>query len=307
MPNIPNELIEKLADLQDQIWRTTSNSVSEAANMSIMFSNPLTVTARTSDLYAELAAPMMVIQFAFAALPENPQVILIPQDVITALAEAMQGTTIEEIDENIVAELRAPLEAIVQGMCLGLNIVRSEMVVASGLSIRYQIFSFPPNLQARDTVARTQIAIGGDEISGSMIWLIDHETLHYVISEPMQDEDEEPQTPFAKMGEDDGGSQRAAPRMAPAEEMTQLELLLDVPLEISVELGRVKMLVRDVLDLSNGSVLEIDKSAGEPVDVLVNGRLMAHGEVVVIEDNFGVRITEIVNPGERANRAIEAA
>jgi flagellar motor switch protein FliN/FliY len=59
------------------------------------------------------------------------------------------------------------------------------------------------------------------------------------------------------------------------------------------------MVVRDVLDLGTGSIVEVDKAAGEPVDVMVNGRLVAKGEVVVIEDNFGVRITEILNPAER--------
>jgi flagellar motor switch protein FliN/FliY len=78
-----------------------------------------------------------------------------------------------------------------------------------------------------------------------------------------------------------------------------MEVLLDVPLEISVELGRVKMMVREVLDLGTGSIIEVDKAAGEPVDVMVNGRLVAKGEVVVIEDNFGVRVTEILNPAER--------
>jgi flagellar motor switch protein FliN/FliY len=82
---------------------------------------------------------------------------------------------------------------------------------------------------------------------------------------------------------------------------------MDIPLEISVELGRVKMMVRDVVELSTGSIVEIEKAAGEPVDVLVNGRLVAHGEVVVIEDNFGVRITEILNPNERLSKLGEVA
>ena len=82
---------------------------------------------------------------------------------------------------------------------------------------------------------------------------------------------------------------------------------MDIPLEISVELGRMKMQVRDVVDLAAGSIVEIDKAAGEPVDVLVNGRLVAKGEVVVIEDNFGVRITEILSPNERLQRLNEAA
>ncbi len=78
-----------------------------------------------------------------------------------------------------------------------------------------------------------------------------------------------------------------------------IELLLDVPLTLSVELGRTQMLMKDILALGEGSIIELDKLAGEPVDVLVNGRLIAKGEVVVIDENFGVRITDIVAPPDR--------
>jgi flagellar motor switch protein FliN/FliY len=86
-----------------------------------------------------------------------------------------------------------------------------------------------------------------------------------------------------------------------------MEILMDIPLEISVELGRKRMVVRDIVELISGSIIEIDKAAGEPVDVLVNGKLVARGEVVVIEDNFGVRITEILSPQERLQRLNDAA
>ena len=79
-------------------------------------------------------------------------------------------------------------------------------------------------------------------------------------------------------------------------------LILDVPLQITVELGRTKKSIKDILELSNGSVVELDKLAGEPVDVNVNGKLLAKGEVVVIDENFGVRITDIVSPLERAQK-----
>jgi flagellar motor switch protein FliN len=78
-----------------------------------------------------------------------------------------------------------------------------------------------------------------------------------------------------------------------------LDLILDIPLDVTVELGRIQMLIRDVLELSSGSIVELDRVAGEPVDLLVNGRLIAKGEVVVIEDNFGIRITEIISPADR--------
>lgn len=76
-------------------------------------------------------------------------------------------------------------------------------------------------------------------------------------------------------------------------------LILDVPLQVTVELGRTKKRIRDILELSTGSIVELDKLAGEPVDILVNGKLLAKGEVVVIDENFGVRITDIVSPLER--------
>jgi flagellar motor switch protein FliN/FliY len=77
---------------------------------------------------------------------------------------------------------------------------------------------------------------------------------------------------------------------------TNLDLLLDVSLRVSVELGRTELLIKEVLALGPGAVIELDKLAGEPVDILVNNRLIAKGEVVVVDENFGVRVTDIMSP-----------
>lgn len=82
----------------------------------------------------------------------------------------------------------------------------------------------------------------------------------------------------------------------------RIELLLDVPLELSVELGRTRMSIQELLSLGPGSVIELDKVAGEPLDILVNDRLVARGEAVVVNDKFGIRITDIVSPAERIAR-----
>jgi flagellar motor switch protein FliN/FliY len=82
----------------------------------------------------------------------------------------------------------------------------------------------------------------------------------------------------------------------------RLDMLLDVPLEVSVELGRTRMTIHDLLALGPGSVIELDKVAGEPLDILINDRLVARGEAVVVNDKFGVRITDIVSPQERIAR-----
>jgi len=78
-----------------------------------------------------------------------------------------------------------------------------------------------------------------------------------------------------------------------------LDLILDVPLQVSVELGRTNKTIKEILDFSTGSIIELNKLAGEPVDMLINGKLFAKGEVVVIDENFGVRITDIISPLER--------
>lgn len=85
-------------------------------------------------------------------------------------------------------------------------------------------------------------------------------------------------------------------------ETKNLDMLLDIPLQVTVELGRTKRSVRDILELGTGSIIELDKLAGEPVDILVNNRLIAQGEVVVIDENFGVRVTDIISQSDRIKK-----
>ena len=89
----------------------------------------------------------------------------------------------------------------------------------------------------------------------------------------------------------------AAPAMTPAVLRGGLDMLHDVEMEVSAELGRTRMSVRELLSLNPGAIVELDRAAGSPADLLVNGRLIARGEVVVVDENFGIRITEIVTPG----------
>ena len=86
---------------------------------------------------------------------------------------------------------------------------------------------------------------------------------------------------------------------APREE---IDLVLDIPVQLTVELGRTRIPIKHILQLAQGSVIELDALAGEPMDVLVNGFLIAQGEVVVVNDKFGIRLTDIVTPSERMRR-----
>lgn len=81
-----------------------------------------------------------------------------------------------------------------------------------------------------------------------------------------------------------------------------LDVILDIPVTISMEIGRTKINIRNLLQLNQGSVVELDRLAGEPLDVLVNGTLIAHGEVVVVNEKYGIRLTDVISPAERVKK-----
>ena len=87
-----------------------------------------------------------------------------------------------------------------------------------------------------------------------------------------------------------------------AKDEIQMDVILDIPVTMSMEIGRTQINIRNLLQLNEGSVVELDRFAGEPMDVLVNGTLIAHGEVVVVNDKFGIRLTDVISPSERVKR-----
>ena len=100
--------------------------------------------------------------------------------------------------------------------------------------------------------------------------------------------------------------ERLFPRLAGngvgVEARHDIDLILDIPVQLTVELGRTRIPIKHILQLAQGSVIELDAMAGEPMDVLINGCLIAQGEVVVVNDKFGIRLTDIVTPSERMRR-----
>jgi flagellar motor switch protein FliN/FliY len=120
----------------------------------------------------------------------------------------------------------------------------------------------------------------------------------------------------ALMNQGGGAAAPAAPRMAMEEfgaapkpgngpvslDGPNLDVILDIPVSISMEVGSTEISIRNLLQLNQGSVVELDRLAGEPLDVLVNGTLIAHGEVVVVNEKFGIRLTDVISPSERIKK-----
>lgn len=92
------------------------------------------------------------------------------------------------------------------------------------------------------------------------------------------------------------------PRAESATVDAKLEVILDVPVTLTLEVGRTRLPIRSLLQLAQGSVVELERAAGDPLDVFVNGTLIAHGEVVVVNDKFGIRLTDVVSPAERIRK-----
>jgi len=117
-------------------------------------------------------------------------------------------------------------------------------------------------------------------------------------------ESEDPKVEELEPGKD---GQEEQEKQEELEGSNQLDFILDIPLELSVELGRTKMLVNNLLQLGQGSIVELNKLAGEPLEVYINRKLIARGEVVVVNEKFGVRLTDIITPMDRVKSLAEAS
>lgn len=304
MSSIPSDVLTKFTDAQTSFWQTISPTVSEALSCEVTVGAIETSMTDASSVLGAHANNCIVVQFALSVLHDNPQVLIFQETAALTLAKALKGKAVEQLDDGVVSDLRGVFEGIVQGICMSTGSMTGETTTASGLTARYQAVSLPINLTGATDFVSVSIGVTGEDIACSGIWLLDSDTIHMMLGlRLVEDEDNpsgfaQPSSPFGIAG---------AAIDTHHGDGCALDLLLDIPLEISVELGRVKMLVKEVLELGTGSIIEIDKAAGEPVDVMVNGRPVARGEVVVIEDNFGVRITEILNTQERLTKLGDAA
>jgi len=156
------------------------------------------------------------------------------------------------------------------------KIEEKESVTAPQVSEMSQTSQTVPNNEVLREVVSTPPTNGNQTIGGT----------HQVINQTVQP------AAFSQL----------QPMSIPDNEARNLNMLYDIPLNVTVELGRTKRSVKEILELTTGSIIELDKLAGEPVDILVNNKLIAKGEVVVIDENFGVRLTDIVSKSDRINQ-----
>lgn len=300
MFDITQQDINAVKERIPALWESVAKAVSEAIGTEAKIVPGEPEKLAVNDVLQQGEEAGLSVQFGLTNPETNGQLIFFTAQTVEALGKALIEGELPDDVENIVPEVRPMLEAIVQGICAGVGARAEQSMIACDLAIRFHSLALSPALENERQLYAVPISIGIGSESFEAKWFFDYRTGAIFVKPPTEgDEEGGTDAPFEQL---DGN-----PSLLATTSDASFERLLDIPLEISVELGRVKMLVSDVVELGSGSVIEVEKSAGEPVDVLVNGRLVARGEVVVIEDNFGVRITEILSRQDRLNRLNDVA
>ncbi|TVR90697.1 MAG: flagellar motor switch protein FliN [Spirochaetaceae bacterium] len=304
---------------------------SQKSNLSMLVGKDVTITGPEmemgsgSDIAGSLGGDVVHIGLAFGGGVRGDHGYLMPESAALAIAGPMMGQDDVDLDD---AALNALQEALSQ--------VSGPVVTALADSSGKDIMNEPPSNEKGDpdtlsvpaqiVAARYTVTIEGGDPAG-IVEYYDAALVPQLFASqaPPQQQQQQPQqhgqqgamagfgggmdgygggAPQQQMQPGTGPSVQSVqfPNLHPqdtAPEHGNIGLLMDVYMEMTVELGRTKKLIREILGMGEGTIIELDKLAGEPVDILVNHKLIAKGEVVVIDENFGVRVTEIVSPMER--------
>lgn len=312
MGTIRSEVLTGFLGVQERFGSSLALTLSEHLEVEVKIPTPTVEALPISALLAHAREPTIQMRFTFAEAPSEPHLLLIGSlreddselipRLVKVLTEGEQAVT----DEAVLEVLRPFLDQLLQGLASAATSLRGTPFTLGEVNGVYEPLTLPPSFLQADEVLKVEIplVLREDEPPLPVSWILEEKGACRILGLPPQDQETEAflselasPSPASSLSEVSPGLKSEGgptPR--------SLDLLLDIPLEISVELGRVEMTIRDILELGTGSIIELPKAAGEPVEIMVNGRLIARGEVVVVEENFGVRVMEIISPLERVQK-----
>jgi flagellar motor switch protein FliN/FliY len=325
MPNLADHELSTLRDLMTELCPNLALALAEQINSELTL-NVDTVTAVPIGELQDRSDNVFTTTFSLASPLTADSLLVLSQETACVCFDLLKGNAGSSPPASLKNEEAIALAAAFDGMIRGLATalatrLGNPMEVETCIS-HLAPLSLPPGFALNDKAAQVELTfVIPDLHTATMTFLLTPDWVQALIAASNQ---EEPASSdnlsehelsamlngIGEMGTSSaslpGGSNMASAPFAsfPTSGLDSsmprgMELIMDIPLEVTVELGRVRMLIRDVLELASGSIVELDRVAGEPVDLMVNGRLVAKGEVVVIEDNFGIRLTEIVSPADR--------
>jgi len=295
MPDLTTEELTSLPAAIGALCEAAVASIAGSLGLTVTSEAP-TITVDAADVLGADLNQVLQASFSYPALCPDEGLFVLPAGAWPVLSKALGWQMPEEepkLTDAQSTELQAAMNAAVVGVRNALGISGEP----GAMQVHVGALQLPPSFAVVEKAIRASVPMrmGGD--TAELVVFVTTEFARALIAAtPAPEEGVAAAEPEAV--EPTSGSRGS--NGAGTEPLPQgLELLFDVPLDVSVELGRVRMLIKDVLELAPGSVVELDRVAGEPVDLMVNGRLIAKGEVVVVEDNFGIRVTEIMSPADR--------
>lgn len=330
--------VDALGEIGNISFGSSATTLSTLLNQKVDITTPKTAVIKRSDLYDKFPQPNVAIEVSYTEGFSGANLFVIKQRDAAIIADLMLGgdgnAPAEEFNEIHQSAVQEAMNQMMGAAATSMSTVFSKKIDISPPSIALMDLSagtgadkLPEDEQLVSVSFDLKI---GNLIDSSIMQLLSTEFAKDMVNELLQPAPAEPEETAAPQqqaapSQTQPTMQQAAPQQSapqrpsqpapnvqqaafasfdtpaapPAEQPRNLDLLMDIPLKVSVELGRTKRTIREILELSVGSVVELDKLAGEPVDIHVNDKLIAKGEVVVIEENFGVRVTDILSQTDR--------
>jgi len=324
MPDITIQEILALRDLITNLSPSLALALAEQINQMVSLGTPIVestpieeILGRTEEVFATV--------FSLSAPITAEVVLTVSMETAALLADLMDGQT-EAVSSTLLTDeqsekLSNAMQGVARGLATALTNHTGDAIEVESCTSQVGSITLPPVFAMESNAIQVSLSLNLTQLPGADLTFLFIPGLVQALVSDGNEADRQPSGGDAALSEDDlaamlGDLSSVGPDPTPAPGVSPppssqgvpdvdaalprgMELILDIPLDVTVELGRVRMLIKDVLDLSSGSIVELDRVAGEPVDLLVNGRLIAKGEVVVIEDNFGIRVTEIISPADR--------
>ncbi|NLO82766.1 MAG: flagellar motor switch phosphatase FliY [Clostridiales bacterium] len=333
--SLSSEEIDAIGEIGNIVMGTAATTLSTLINKKVLITTPKVTITTLKELAKQYPIPFVAVEVKYTEGLEGTNILIIQErdvKIITDLILGGDGTniggTITDMHLSAIGEV---MNQMMGSACTSLSTMLYKNILISPPNTFIMDFSseslytiFDSDEQIVNVTFRMVVEGLIDSYMMQLIpidfakellesLLSDNEAAQDAIDRlPQQQESSSISEPEKQRSESSPAkSQRTRPvdvrpvSFQPLEERpsadgkSNIDIILDVPLQVSVELGRTRKLIKEILGLSAGSVIELDKMAGDPVDILVNGKMIAKGEVVVIDDSFGVRITDIISPDKR--------
>ncbi|MDI6736150.1 MAG: flagellar motor switch protein FliN [bacterium] len=295
-----------LKDISGTSMNAAATALSTILNKQVTIAEPAVNEISPQKVTDNISGAAIVVEAEYSGGIKGPTYVIFLKEHGAMIADLMMGgdgtSPPDDINDLYLGALGEAVGQMTESAAASLSSSLGKTVTVSAPKIKVIDFKkgIPKDLPIFKENKVVEVDYNftlGDLSQGKLIQLLPLTIAKPIVSTVMGPVAKEPSPAFAP-----GVHPVQFARLSPTETTqlpANLKLLMDVPMNVSVELGRKKLTLKNILDIGTGSVIELEKMAKEPVDILVNGKLIAKGGVVVVDDNFGVRITEILTPEER--------